>query len=164
MTSKRFARGWAWLAAAAACGLIHAGAQAYWAAGGTWLRDTARPWSVQLQADQPMMAAPALAALAVGMAVLALSPLIITRARYPRAWGIARPIWWILGVGLVLYGGASAIFAQLAFGGFVSGADIDRSAVIGQAFIWNPLLFGWGLTLLAGLWLSRYRGSFSDQP
>ncbi|GAA1651495.1 hypothetical protein GCM10009806_20390 [Microbacterium flavum] len=65
---------------------------------------------------------------------------------------------WIGGVGLIVYGGVNMVVAIAVLSGVIRTDDgYDESAMIGHAFLWDPLFLLWGLALTAALALTRPR-------
>ncbi|TNC17030.1 DUF3995 domain-containing protein [Georgenia sp. 311] len=150
-SSDRTARAWLWVACAV--GLVHAAASAYWAAGGEWLLDTVGQWAVDLRSSQPVAAAWGLAGIALAKAVAALVPVAVERGRLrpARVW---RALCWAGGAGLVVYGGVNVVVSNAVLLTAEPGS-YDRAAMVGHAWLWDPLFLLWGAALLASLWLSR---------
>ena len=139
----------------AVAGLVHAGFSLFWALGGRWLLDTVGAWAVDLTRDRPVAAAVGLLAVAAVKTAGALLPVLATtgRAPWPRLW---RGLAWCGAIVLVVYGALNAVVSGLVLAGLVVAAGgHDRSAMIGHAFLWDPLFLLWGLLLLAGLAMTR---------
>ncbi len=146
------------LLAAALAGLVHAGFSLYWALGGGWLLDTVGAWAVDLQRTEPLAAGAALTAVALAKAAGAVLPWLATRGRapWPRLW---RGLAWPGSVVLVLYGGLNTVVSCLVLAGAIRpDGGYDRAAMVGHAFLWDPLFLVWGALLLAGLVTTRTRG------
>lgn len=143
------------LGAAAGVGLVHAGFSLYWAVGGRSLLPTVGEWAVVYAREAPLSAALVLLVVTAVKGVVALAPAIAVRRAVvlPRAWWL---LGWLAAVVLVGYGGVNTVVAWLVLGGAVESASgYDREAMIGHAFLWDPLFLVWGLLLGAGLWVSR---------
>lgn len=147
---------------AALLGLASAGISAHWALGGTWLLDTVggeierwgrqADWSVAvaLWAITTLKAGVALAAPAVAGLPHSLPPW--TRGRIPRI------LTWIAAGVLTLYGGVLTVAGLLVQASVVDIGEVsDPTALAWHAYFWDPWFLGWGLTLVACLWLSRPR-------
>lgn len=147
----RASRTWLWVACLA--GLVHAASSAYWAAGGEWLLDTVGQWAVDLRRSAPVAAAWGLAGIAVVKTVAALVPVAVGRGwlRPVRLW---RGLSWAGGTGLVVYGGVNVVVSNAVLLLREPGS-YDRAAMVGHAWLWDPLFLLWGAALLAHLWLSR---------
>jgi hypothetical protein len=139
---------------AAVLGLVHAAFSVYWAVGGSWLLATVGQWAVDLRASSPASASTGLGVVALIKAAAALIPVAVARGRFPlpRLW---RAISWIGSVGLVLYGGANTLVSNLVLLGVMGDSAFDRAAMIGHAWLWDPLFLLWGGALLVHLILSR---------
>jgi hypothetical protein len=143
------------LSAAAGVGLVHAGFSLYWALGGRRLLPTVGEWAVVYTREAPLPAALVLLVVTAVKGVVALAPAIAVRRAgvLPRSWWL---LGWLAAVVLVGYGGVNTVVAWLVLGGAVESADgYDRAAMVGHAYLWDPLFLVWGLLLGAGLWVSR---------
>ncbi len=143
------------LLGAAAAGLVHAGYSLYWAIGGRWLLDTVGQWAVNLGRDRPVAAGVGVTVIALLKAAGAVLPGLATQdlVRWPRLW---RGLAWPGSALLVLYGGANTVVATVVLaGGIETDGGYDRRAMIGLAFLWDPLFLIWGLLLAAGLYATR---------
>lgn len=147
-----WARVWVWVAAVA--GLIHAGFSGYWATGGLWLLDTVGQWAVDLRNSSPVGSAVGLAVIALVKAAAALVPVAVAydRACRPRVW---RATTWVGATALVLYGGVNTLVSNAVLVGIIGSGSYDRAAMVGHAWLWDPLFLLWGAALLVHLWLSR---------
>lgn len=143
------ARNWLWVACAA--GLVHAAFSAYWAVGGDWLLATVGQWAVELRESRPSAAAWGLAAIAVVKGFAALVPLALGRLPRPRFW---RALCWAGGAGLAGYGLLNAVVSNAVLLVREPGT-YDRAAMVGHAWLWDPLFLVWGGALLVHLWLTR---------
>lgn len=140
---------------AAVLGGIHAGFSAYWALGGNWLLRTVGAWAVDLRESSPVAAPLGLGAIALLKLVAAAVPVLVAYGRLPwrRLW---RGVSWVGGSFLVLYGGVNVVVSGAVLAGLVSAnGGFDRSAMIGHAFLWDPIFALWGAALLASLAFSR---------
>ena len=150
-SSDRTARAWLWVACTV--GLLHAAFSAYWALGGERLLDTVGQWAVDLRRVQPVAAAWGLAGIALVKMVAALVPVAVERGRLRprRAW---RGLCWAGGAGLAVYGGVNVVVSNAVL--LTARPDsYDRAAMVGHAWLWDPLFLLWGAALLVFLWLSR---------
>ncbi|WP_110852827.1 DUF3995 domain-containing protein [Georgenia satyanarayanai] len=149
--SGRAARSWLWVACVA--GLVHAGFSASWAVGGEWLLDTVGQWAVELRRSSPVVAAWGLAGIALVKSLAALVPVVVDRGRLPgrRLW---RGLSWAGGAALLVYGGVNVVVSNAVLA-TRDPATYDRAAMVGHAWLWDPLFALWGGALLAHLWLSR---------
>lgn len=149
----RLSRAAVW--AAAAFGLVHAVFSAYWALGGDWLLRTVGAWAVGLRDDSPTAATLGLGGIALVKAVAAVVPVLVAYGRLPwrRFW---RAVSWVGGCFLVLYGGVNVVVSGAVLAGFITpDGGFDRPAMIGHAFLWDPLFALWGAALVVSLVLSR---------
>ena len=145
---------WLWIAAFVGCG--HAGFSLYWTTGGTWLLDTVGSWAVAAAADGGPLIRGGLLAIGMSKLVAALTPVLVERTAHPRLRRWVRGISWIGALGLTAYGGANTIVATLVLNGVISTEDDqDHQALLGHALLWDPMFLAWGLSLLAGLVLTR---------
>lgn len=139
------------LGAAAAAGLVHAAFSLYWALGGRWLLPTVGEWAVEVTREAPVASALLLVAVAAGKGAVALLPLRGRRgpAGRRRLW---RGTWWLAAAVLAGYGAVNSVAAWLVLGGAIRPqGGYERDAMIGHAFLWDPLFMVWGLLLAAGL-------------
>ncbi|WP_188667052.1 DUF3995 domain-containing protein [Tersicoccus solisilvae] len=146
-------RAWVWVACAA--GLLHAGASLYWALGGRMLLETVGQWAVGLAEDAPLAAGLGLGVVAALKAIAAVVPVAVARGRVgpARFW---RAVSWVGAVVLIVYGAFNTVIAQAVLAGLVrADGGYDEAAMIGHAWLWDPLFLVWGLALAAHLWLSR---------
>lgn len=142
-----------WLAGAA--GTVHAGFSLYWAFGGQWLLATVGRWAVELSVEAPLEAGLMLGAVAVGKLLAAIIPVGVAYGRvpWPRFW---RMVSWAGGLLLVVYGAVNTVVSGAVLAGMIrpaGGYDVD--AMIGHAWLWDPLFFVWGAALVLSLWYSR---------
>lgn len=141
--------------AAAVLGGVHALFSAYWALGGDWLLRTVGAWAVDLRDGSPMVAVLGLGAIALVKAVAAAVPVLVAYGRLPwrRLW---RTVSWIGGCFLIAYGGLNVIVSVAVLAGLITPeGGFDRPAMLGHAFLWDPLFALWGASLVASLALSR---------
>ncbi|WP_225219032.1 DUF3995 domain-containing protein [Arthrobacter gallicola] len=74
---------------------------------------------------------------------------------WPRIW---RCLSWVGGLLLVAYGGANVLISGAVLAGVLRPAGgYNVEAMIGHAFLWDPLFLVWGAALTASLWLSATR-------
>lgn len=148
------ARTFVWVAFTLA--VVHAAFSAYWAAGGTWLLATVGQWAVTLVETSPGEAGVLLGSIAVVKVVAGAVPVVVSYGRLPGR-SLWRALSWCGGSLLVLYGSVNvAVGAVVLAGGVEPDGGYDRDAMIGHAFLWDPLFAAWGAALLASLWLSRH--------
>ena len=142
-------RGRTAFAIAAICGLVHATVSAYWAAGGTTLLATLGGTILAAVGDRTWLLWP----VAAVKALVAVLPLLFERSGWPP---LTRTLGWLAGAVLVTWGGLNTVVGNLVLSGTISPAGgYDRQAMIGHAWLWDPLFLIWGLALLTGLWLTR---------
>ena len=134
---------------AAICGLVHAAISVYWALGGTALLATLGQTILSAVGDRIWLLWP----VAAVKALVAVLPLVFDRTGWPP---FTRALAWLAGVLLVAWGGVNTIVGNLVLSGIITPAGgYDRQAMIGHAWLWDPLFLIWGLALLGGLWLTR---------
>lgn len=154
-TATRLSLGRSLVWVACSAGIVHAGFSLYWAVGGQWLLATVGQWAVQLSAEAPLEAGIALGFIALAKLLAATIPIAVAYERLPgrRFW---RAISWAGGVFLVIYGGANVLVAGAVLGGAIRPeGGYDANAMIGHAWLWDPLFSIWGAALVLSLWLSR---------
>jgi len=133
------------LSVAVLAGIVHGAFSLYWGAGGTWLIETIG------EAVTGQFAALAWVLLVIGALklALALGPLLVDAP-----W--ARVLYWLGAGALILWGGLNTLTTNLMLGGVIAlPEDVDRPALIGHAWIWDPLFLVWGVALAVGLWQRR---------
>lgn len=146
------------LAGAAALGLIHAAASAYWALGGDRLVDTVGSWARQWREDSPVTATAVLLTVTLVKVGGAVVPLLVASGRLPRRpW---RALCWLGAAVLASYGLANTAGAWVVLVGWVDSpaadpASPDHPALLGHALLWDPLFAAWGVLLGLGLWRGR---------
>ena len=148
-------RSFVWVAAAA--GTVHAGFSLYWALGGQWLLPTVGKWAVELSVEAPLGAGLALGAVAAGKLLGAGIPVGVAYGRvpWPRFW---RSVAWAGGSCLVMYGGVNVVVSSAVLAGLIRPAGgYDVEAMMGHAWLWDPLFFIWGAALVLSLWYSQRR-------
>jgi uncharacterized membrane protein len=136
---------------------VHAGFSFYWAFGGQWLLATVGNWAVELSAEAPLEAGLALGTVALGKLLAAVIPVGVAYGRvpWPRFW---RSVAWVGGSLLVVYGGVNAVVSGAVLAGLIRPPDgYVVEAMIGHAWLWDPLFFVWGAALVLSLWYSRER-------
>jgi Protein of unknown function (DUF3995) len=143
---------------AAALGLVHAGVSAYWMLGGTWLLETLGQRVLETFDGRLWLLAPVV----LVKVVAALAPLTLvagasgTTGRSARWRRPIRSLSWLGAAVLIAWGGANTVVSNLVLAGAVDpGGPIDRPAVIGHAWLWDPLFLAWGVALAVGLRLTR---------
>lgn len=145
--------------AAAVAGVAHAVPSLYWALGGTALVSTLGQWAGDWQRESPGEVAVLLSLIFLAKLAGALLPLINERGLlpFPRVW---RGLFWCAAAVLVAYGALNAFAALAALGGIIGTAEtMDAAALVGHAFLWDPLFLLWGLLLAAALASSRVHRS-----
>ncbi|GAA1558378.1 hypothetical protein GCM10009827_094160 [Dactylosporangium maewongense] len=139
------------LMGAAAAGLLHAGFSLYWAFGGRWLLPTVGQWAVTVARESPVTAGLLLVAVAAVKCTVVVVPLVTSRRSLPRP-GAWRAFAWLAAIVLTGYGALNSIAAWLVLGGVLRPeGGFDRQAMLGHAYLWDPLFLVWGLLLGAGL-------------
>ncbi len=136
-------------------GAVHAGFSLYWAVGGRWLLATVGQWAVDLSTERPLAAGITLGLVAAVKLLGATIPVGVAYGRVPWAW-LWRGISWAGGLLLVGYGGINTIVALAVLAGVIRPeGGYDADAMMGHAYLWDPLFFLWGGALVLSLWLSR---------
>lgn len=141
--------------AAAVAGAAHALPSLYWALGGTALASTLGEWAVRWQRESPGEVAVLLSLIFLAKLAGATLPLVNERGLLPapRLW---RGLFWCAAALLVAYGASNVVAAIAALTGMIGTAQtMDAAALIGHAFLWDPLFLLWGLLLAAALGTSR---------
>lgn len=154
-TAKRLSlsRSLVWVACSA--GIVHAGFSLHWAVGGQWLLATVGQWAVQLSVEAPLEAGIALGFIALGKLLAATIPVAVAYGRLPgrRFW---RTVSWAGGVFLVIYGSVNVLVSSSVLAGAIRPeGGYDVNAMIGHAWLWDPLFSIWGAALVLSLWLSH---------
>ncbi|MEV6924476.1 DUF3995 domain-containing protein [Dactylosporangium sp. NPDC051485] len=151
------------LMAAAAAGLTHAGFSLYWALGGRWLLPTVGQWAVDSAREAPLAAAMLLIAVAAVKCAVVIIPLTAARRPLPRP-GLWRAFAWLAAIVLTGYGAVNCVAAWLVLGGALRPeGGFDRQAMLGHAYLWDPLFLVWGVLLGAGL-LAGGTGRRTSKP
>lgn len=134
-------------AGAAICGVIHAAFTLHWAMGGGNLVETlgddingffsARRWLM--------------GAVGVVKGVAACAPLVFRDVEWPCP-RLTKGACWIGGGVLIIWGGSNTVIGNLVLvGAFDSSLSVNRAAMLGHAWLWDPLFLLWGSCLVAGL-------------
>jgi hypothetical protein len=134
-------------AAAAAAGVVHGAFSVYWAAGGGWLLSTlgaqlvdafeGRRWLLYL-----------VGAVKIGFA---LAPFIWATRGWPRL-RVWRAGCWLGAAILIVWGGINTATGNLVLTGAIHpSGGYDHDAMVGHAWLWDPLFLLWGAFLTAGL-------------
>lgn len=118
------------------------------------------PLADRRQKPTPAHCPPLTAGIALGLVALvkllgAVIPVGVAYGQvpWPRLW---RGISWAGGLLLVAYGGINSTVALAVLAGVIrpeSGYDAD--AMMGHAYLWDPLFVLWGGALVLSLWFSR---------
>ncbi len=141
--------------AAAVAGLAHAVPSLYWALGGTALVSTLGQWAGDWQRESPAEVAVLLSLIFLAKLAGAGLPLINERGLlpFPRLW---RGLFWCAAALLVTYGAVNVFAALASMSGIIGTAEtMDTAALVGHAFLWDPLFLLWGVLLAAALAASR---------
>lgn len=140
-----------WFAAAAIAGALHTAITLYWAFGGKGLLWTMGESFVAKFSDVMWILFP----LALAKGLGAFTPIWLSRHGWP-ARRLSRIVCWAGSAVLVLWGGANTLTGNaVLIGAFHPSAGFDRAAMVGHAWIWDPLFLAWGLSLAMGLWATR---------
>ena len=153
--SRRFTASLALVWTAGLAGLVHAAFSLYWALGGGWLLATVGQWAVDLAAEAPLAAGLALGLVAAAKLLGATIPIGVAYGRVPRPrfW---RGISWVGGLVLTVYGAVNTIVAVAVLAEVIQPeGGYDADAMMGHAYLWDPLFLLWGAALLLSLWFSR---------
>lgn len=148
---------------ACGAGLLHAIASLYWALGGPWLLATVGEWAVELVQESPLGAGLLLGLIALAKATAAIVPVLVDRGRmpWPRLW---RALCWIGGPMLVVYGALNVVVSIAVLTGIVTpDGGHDTAAMVGHAFLWDPLFLVWGAALVVWLRLTARPRLGSDE-
>ncbi|WP_238009478.1 DUF3995 domain-containing protein [Dactylosporangium sp. AC04546] len=139
------------LMGAAAAGLVHAGFSFYWALGGRWLLPTVGQWAVAYAREAPVTAGLLLIVVAAVKCAVAILPVLASRRKLARP-AVWRGLAWLAAIVLTGYGALNSVVAWLVLGGALRPeGGFERQAMIGHAYLWDPLFLVWGLLLGAGL-------------
>jgi Protein of unknown function (DUF3995) len=144
------------LMGAAVAGFIHAGFSLYWALGGRWLLPTVGQWALDYARESPVTAGILLMIVAAVKGAVAIFPVLASEGKLarPRAW---RGLAWLAAIVLTGYGAVNSIVAWLVLGGVLRPeGGYDRQAMIGHAYLWDPLFLVWGLLLGVGVFAGRH--------
>lgn len=152
MTSSHLAH--RWYAAAAVVGVAHALPSLYWALGGTWLVSTLGEWATQWRRESPGQVLVLLVLIFLVKLAGAVLPLAGERGLLPapRVW---RALFWCGAMVLVTYGAVNVVGAVAALAGLAPAGALDTAALVGHAFLWDPMFLLWGVLLAVALWTSR---------
>lgn len=146
-----------WVAGVA--GALHAAASLYWAVGGRWLLATVGQWAVDLSVQAPLAAGVVLGLVALVKLLATTVPIGVAYGKLPwrRFW---RAVSWAGGLLLVVYGGINSVVSAAVLGGLIHPqGGYDRNAMMGHAYLWDPLFLIWGTALVLSLWLSPERSA-----
>ena len=136
---------------AGVAGTLHALASLYWALGGTWLLATLGARVLEAFAGLEWVLLPVAVVKLTGAWV----PVVLHQRQWPHArfW---RPVCWVGAGVLIAWGGSNTMVGQVVLAGVLQPeGGYDRAAMIGHAWLWDPLFLLWGAALAVGLWLSR---------
>lgn len=140
-----------WFNLAALAGALHAAITLYWALGGSGLLWTMGEDFVTKFSDTMWVLFP----LAFVKGLAAVAPTWLNRHGWP-ARRVTRAACWLGSVVLMLWGGTNTLVGNAVLVGAIRPSDgFDRSAMIGHAWIWDPLFLIWGMSLAVGMWLTR---------
>ncbi len=134
-------------------GGLHALASLYWGLGGRWLLETIGQGAIELRDEGQWWVFLMLLLVASVKVAGVLVPIANARGLLPRP-RLWRVLSWLGAVGLIVYGGTNTLLAHLALTGRFGEVD-DRQAMVGHAYLWDPLFLAWGLSLAAALILDR---------
>lgn len=138
---------------AAGCGIVHGAFSLLWALGGNWLLPTVGAQLVATFEGRRLLLLP-VAAVKFGFAVV---PLIWSVRGWPRGWFWSAGCW--LGAAILIgWGGLNTVIGNAVLAGIIRpDGGFDRLAMIGHAWLWDPLFLIWGLALVIGLITVRRR-------
>lgn len=143
------------LVIACVAGILHAAASIYWALGGRWLLDTVGAWAIEAVASEPALTSVLLGAIGVAKLLAVSIPIALSKGKIPwlKFWRI---VCWIGAIAILLYGLANVVISSGVLLGIINpGAEYDHAAMIGHAFLWDPLFAVWGAALLVWLCCTR---------
>lgn len=149
---QRLSRAFVWVACAA--GTVHAAFSLYWAFGGEWLLATVGAWAVERTRQAPLETGLLLGTIGAAKLLAAAIPPAVVYGLLPwqRFWRAAS---WIGGIFLVIYGGINTATAAAVLAGIVRPAEgYDSAAIMGHAWLWDPLFLIWGTALCLALGFS----------
>ena len=143
------------LSVAAVVGLVHAAVSVYWGLGGSWLIETLGGRIVtQFEGARWLLFVVAAVKAAGAVVPLALA------AKGLLAPGVWRRIAWLGAAVLVVWGGLNTVVGNLVLLGVVQpDGGYDRLAMVGHAWLWDPLFLLWGTALALALVAVRRRSS-----
>lgn len=110
---------------------------------------------MDVSAERPLAAGITLGLVATVKLLGATIPVGVAYGRlpWPRLW---RGVSWAGGLLLVVYGGINTIVALGVLAGVIRPeGGYDAVAMMGHAYLWDPLFLLWGGALVLSLWLSR---------
>ena len=143
------------LVVAGLVGSVHAGFSLSWALGADTLLRTVGPWAEDLARQQPVASSVALLVVTAAKVAGVVVPLLVAQDRLPgpRRWRSGCRVVCLLGGGLVAaYGLVNAVVAWLVLAGVVvPEGGFDRPAMVGHAFLWDPMFLVWGALVVVGL-------------
>jgi Protein of unknown function (DUF3995) len=141
------------LIGAALAGLTHAAFSLYWALGGRWLLPTVGQWAVEYAREEPLAAGLLLIVIAAVKSAVAIIPLVASRRSVP-GQAVWRGLAWLAAIVLTGYGALNSVVAWLVLGSVLEPeGGFDRQAMVGHAYLWDPLFLVWGVLLGAGLFV-----------
>jgi hypothetical protein len=144
-------RGRSALVLAGVLGSVHAAFSLYWGVGGEWLVETLGRRMVDAFAGWEWLLLP----IGAVKLVAAWVPLVAARAGWP-ARRLSGGVCWLGAAVLLVWGGLNTVVGLLVLAGvIVPDGGYDRPAMVGHAFLWDPLFLAWGLALAVGLAQSR---------
>ncbi len=138
-------------AIAAVAGLVHGGFSLAWAAGSDVLLDTlGERVTATFDGRRGLLVPIGVVKVAFAVAPLALWAGGLLRRR------ILRLTCWSGALTLVAWGGVNTVTGQLVLAGTIhSSGGFDRTAMIGHAWLWDPLFVLWGAAAAFGLLAAR---------
>lgn len=142
-----------WLWAAAVAGGLHALASLYWMLGGDWLIETLGATVIEMFEGRRWLLLPVVVVKVAGAVV----PLLMHDWPGPLR-RVTRFACWVGAAALLGWGGAGMVIANLVLTGVIESGPIDRPAMIGHAWLWDPLFVAWGACMAVGLWRTRDGG------
>ncbi|WP_166973336.1 DUF3995 domain-containing protein [Brevibacterium atlanticum] len=148
------------LLGAAACGIIHAGFSLYWALGGQSLIDTLGSDIADFFSTRQAL----LGAVGIVKIIAACAPLALGIFEWPHPM-VTRGFCWAGGGALVVWGGANTVIGNaVLLGAGDDSRTVDRVAMAGHAWLWDPLFLLWGTLLLIALAVGVPRHSTRTRP
>lgn len=141
-----------WFYLAAAAGGLHTAITLYWAVGGRGLLWTMGDDFISRFASLMWVLYPLAAAKGIG----AFGPLWLQNHSWWPLRRMTRLIYWAAAAVLIVWGGLNTAVSNLVLFHVIHPSQgYNRPAMIGHAWIWDPIFAVWGIGLLMGLLRTR---------